>query len=129
MKKGLVLLLLIVYGLSSLGATLNLEYCCGKLDSINSIPVKAKSCCNAAMKKKMEKNGCRNHKTVEFKISDEQVAVPAYTFTADFSPAIVNHSYQQVITAPLLKQKLVPEVFAPPPRQDNLLSFVCSFRI
>jgi hypothetical protein len=129
MKKGLVLLLLIVYGLSALGATLNFQYCCGKLDKINSIPVKAKACCKPEMKKKMEENGCCNNKTVDLKIKDEQVAVPAYVFTADFSPALVSQQKHFAFSTPVKIQKLVPEVFAPPPHQNNLLSFVCSFRI
>jgi hypothetical protein len=128
MKKGLVLLLLIVYGFSALGATLNFQYCCGKLDKINSIPVKAKACCKAEMKKQMEENGCCNNKTFDLKIKDEQAAVPAYVFTADFSPATVQ-SKAYAIAIPGRMRKIVPEVFAPPPHSNNLLSFVCSFRI
>jgi hypothetical protein len=129
MKKGLVLILLIVYGFSTVGATLNFEYCCGKLEKVNSIPVKAKSCCNAAMKKKMEKSGCRNHKTVDLKIKDEQIAAPAYVFTPGFAPALISQQNHFANLVPVKIQKFVPEVFAPPPHQNNLLSFVCSFRI
>jgi hypothetical protein len=129
MKKGLVLFLLIVYGLSALGATLNFQYCCGKLDKVNSIPVKAKACCKPEMKKKMEENGCCDNKTFDLKIKDEQVAVPAYVFTVDFTPALVSGQKTYAVSTPGKIQKLVPEVFAPPPHQHDLLSFVCSFRI
>jgi hypothetical protein len=129
MKKGLVLLLLMVYGLSSVGATLNFQYCCGKLDKINSIPVKAKKCCKPEMKKKMEENGCCNNKTFELKIKDEQVAVPAYVLKADFTPEFISQEKYYAVTTPGKLQQHVPEVFAPPPHRDNLLTFVCSFRI
>ena len=35
MKKVIVIVLMLVYGVSSMGMTLNLHYCCGKFSAIN----------------------------------------------------------------------------------------------
>ena len=57
MKKIIVVLIILVYGLSSTGAIVHLDYCCGKLSNISlssspmedckDVGIKAKSCCDS----------------------------------------------------------------------------------
>ena len=59
LKKVAIIIIILVYGLSSTGAILHLDYCCGKLLSISLSPavskkghcnqdrIKAKSCCDS----------------------------------------------------------------------------------
>jgi hypothetical protein len=69
MKKLLVIALLLVYGLSSTGMTLQLHYCCGKLKSVALAPVKDPGCGN---KHKMGSNPCCETKNINSKSNADQ---------------------------------------------------------
>jgi len=70
----LIILLMLVYGVSSTGATVQLHYCCGKLKSIKlgSAPVK-----NCGMQHKMGSKPCCETKEIKAGSSEQQV----YTVT------------------------------------------------
>lgn len=69
MRKLVVILLILFYGVSSSGMTLYIHYCCGKIDSIDLAPIK-KNDCDMGHKKPM-KNCCED-KGISFKISTDQ---------------------------------------------------------
>jgi hypothetical protein len=127
MKKGLVLVLMIIYGLSSFGAVLDFHYCCGKLDTINSIPVHQKHCCKAAVKKAMQNKGCCKDKSFSFKAKGEQV--PAHFVSSKISTPVVAQHVEFLFTAYHSNQKAVTEVFAPPPIFKDYTILFCNFRI
>ena len=64
---------MLVYGLTSSGMTINLHYCCGKLDGI-SIFAKEQNSCKSPNHEK--NNGCCNDKLISASLpSDQQLAV------------------------------------------------------
>lgn len=70
MKKILVILLLMVYGLSSSGMTLHFHYCCGQLENIDLDPVEASDC--GKDHKSLHGKPCCEVKSVELKVSSDQ---------------------------------------------------------
>jgi hypothetical protein len=71
MKKLLVIMLMLVYGFSSTGMTLQLHYCCGKLKSVELAPVKDPGCGN---KHKMGSKPCCETKNINSKSKSDQVS-------------------------------------------------------
>lgn len=72
MKKLLTLLIMLVYGFASIGATLHLHYCCGKLDKVSFSTTHNKDCPN---KGKAFKRCCESKKVdVKLKADHEPVA-------------------------------------------------------
>ena len=68
MKKLVVILIALVYGLSSTGAIVNLDYCCGKLANISLLPVEKKDCKDDCLKPK----SCCDSKQIFLKVKGEQ---------------------------------------------------------
>jgi hypothetical protein len=74
MKKLIVILLLLGYGLSSFGMTLHVHYCCGRIDKIDITPVKSDKC---PVDKKTTKKGCCDDRQVELKIKTDYKNEPS----------------------------------------------------
>ena len=74
MKKLIVILLLLGYGLSSFGMTLHVHYCCGKIDKVKLAPVKENKC---PVDKKAKKKGCCDDRQVELKIKTDYKNEPS----------------------------------------------------
>jgi len=70
MKKFLVFLLIMVYTLSSSGASINLHFCCGKLDRVSLSTPHRDGC--ARPKNGISKQRCCDNKQVELKIKTDQ---------------------------------------------------------
>ena len=128
MKKGFALLVLIIYSLSAFGASLDLHYCCGKLDRINSIPVKSKPCCSKKAEKEMQDNGCCKDQHFTFQVKSEHAPATFVVAPVLDVPAITEPQHD-ITYLPLNTSMLTPEVFAPPPRQDDFTILFCNFRI
>lgn len=78
MKKYLIILLMLVYGLSTSGMTINLHFCCGKLDDISFSGQNSKGC---EMGNHLKKPGCCNDKQVVAKLVSDQQTTAKYTQT------------------------------------------------
>ena len=77
MKKSILILLMLVYSLSSVGMTVSLHYCCGKLDGI-SFTGKQKTTC--PMCGKDESSSCCKDTVVKVKLpADQQASVKVFT--------------------------------------------------
>ena len=88
MKKIFAILLMLVYGLSSTGATVHLHYCCGKLDDI-SFSQKAKKSCTTTKAAVCKKNCCDNkHIELKLKADQEPAAKWVQSFKLLQAPAI-----------------------------------------
>ena len=74
MKKIAVILLMLVYGVSSPGATLYIHYCCGKVDKVAFIDKKNTNCPFA---NRISQKGCCVNKEVELKIKSAYKAETA----------------------------------------------------
>ncbi|MEI6948364.1 hypothetical protein V9K67_14300 [Paraflavisolibacter sp. H34] len=126
MKRFLVILLLMVYGLSSTGATVHLHYCCGKLDKIEFAAPKEKKCGKHA---KPMKNCCDDQQ-LDLKVKADQkvahmAAFEAKTFAAE-KPSYPGFA----LTRPSEGKHLVPTTFAPPPLPPYPLFILnCVYRI
>jgi hypothetical protein len=60
--------LMLVYGLSSTGATINLHYCCGKLHDVSFSSTQAKAC----PAKTVSSKGCCDTKHVQLNVKGDQ---------------------------------------------------------
>jgi hypothetical protein len=76
MKKLLVILIMLVYGLSSSGMSVNFHFCCGKLDDISISSQKEESCAKDQKSTKdhnsFSKQRCCDDKHLEFKLKADQ---------------------------------------------------------
>jgi hypothetical protein len=80
-KKLAIIIILVVYGLSSTGAIVHLDYCCGKLSNISLSPVKNKK--DNCHKDKMDGKSCCDSKQLSLSIKGEQETLQK---AANFSP-------------------------------------------
>ncbi|MDB5193849.1 MAG: hypothetical protein JWQ96_3412 [Segetibacter sp.] len=86
MKKIFIIVLMLVYGLSSSGMTISLHYCCGKLDGVSFTGKQKKTC---KMGNHIEKMGCCN---------DQQISS---SFNSEQQPVNVWHSIKQTVAPPV----------------------------
>ena len=127
LKKLAVILLLMVYGLSSSGMTIQFHYCCGKLKSIKLSPAGEKQCGMKHSMSKMLNKPCCNDKQVELKLKGDQRTEQAkFVF---FTPDLPQKSEFIFTSEPLVAKTIIPEIFAPPPLTDPLYIFHCVYRI
>jgi hypothetical protein len=125
LKKLLVILLLMVYGLSSTGMTINFHYCCGKLKKVEFSS--AQLDCGMKMKHSSGKKCCDN-KQVDLKVKDHQkVSESSKTFSnaVFFANTFTDFTFSQ----PLEDKHSIPSVFAPPPLSNSLYILHCAYRI
>jgi hypothetical protein len=87
MKKFLIILLMLVYGISSSGMTINLHYCCGKLDGISFLGKQDKGC---EMGNHLKKSSCCNDKQISAKLNADQQSTAKWL-----------QVYKQLIAAPV----------------------------
>ncbi|MCU7548765.1 hypothetical protein OCK74_06530 [Chitinophagaceae bacterium LB-8] len=97
MKKLFIILLMLVYGLSSTGTSINLHFCCGKLDGISFSTPNEKSCAKDQVS--LSKKRCCDDKHLEFKLKADQEPsakwVQAYKQLATPSLATVTACFWQ----------------------------------
>jgi hypothetical protein len=125
MKKLASILLLLVYGLSSSGMTLRLDYCCGKLDKIEFSPLAVKQ---DGINHSMGKRSCCESKQIEFKLKADQKAEQANKLISP-TPAIVKGNAGIFISRSLSSRETVPEILTPPPLKTPLHISHCMYRI
>lgn len=128
MKKTTVILLLLIYSLSSFGVALKEFYCCGHLKSITVTLADVEK--NNG-EKKNKKDGCCNTQFQSFKVKDNHVAAGHIIAPAIFCLGITANflSFQPGIL-PLISEKII-EVTYPPPLHRNTPLFIsnCVFRV
>jgi hypothetical protein len=125
MKKLLVIFLMLVYGLSSTGATLYLHYCCGKLDNISFSSTGKKNCPANAVTAK----GCCDSKHVELKVKGDQEPAAKWILTqTELSILVGTVSY---LLVPSLKVPVHAYATGPPVVNASVPLFIsnCVFRI
>jgi hypothetical protein len=124
LKKLVVILLLMIYGVSSSGMTIQFHYCCGKLKSVQLSTVTKKQC---GMKHSKLSKPCCSDKQVELKLKGDQKTEQAkFVF---FVPAQMNKPQAFLNIRPVVSQSGIPEIYAPPPLTNSLYTFHCVYRI
>jgi hypothetical protein len=98
MKKLLVIMLMLVYGFSTTGMTLQLHYCCGKLKSVELAPVKDPGCGN---QHKMGSKPCCETKNINSKSkADQDTYQLVYKISNPSTPVIfLTHSTDLLVTS------------------------------
>ena len=90
MKKLLTLVLILVYGVASAGATLHLHFCCGNLKTISFAAIHNKDC----PKKEGVSKRCCDNKQLDFKIkADQEPGVKWMAVHNDLTPAAHTTTY------------------------------------
>jgi len=97
MKRLIVAIVLMVYGLASTGAVVHLEYCCGKLSDISLEAAKKEDC----KEKTVAGKSCCASEQIHLKVSGEQelvvkwssslkhsIVIPAAIFAVSEQPAV-----------------------------------------
>ncbi len=97
MKKVLAILLMLVYGVSSSGATLYVHYCCGKIDKVD-FDVSKKDNCPFA--NKISQKNCCDDRQIELKIKSDYKAETETKILLNHITAYLN-SVHAVFDAPL----------------------------
>jgi|SRR6476661_4071211 len=118
MNKLLIIMLMLVYGFSSTGMTLQLHYCCGKLKSIELAPVKDPGCGN---QHKMGSRPCCETKNIHSKTNSDQDSYQlVYKISNPSTPVIfLTHGSDLLVTSN--ESKVVFQGYASPPLQSRSL--------
>jgi hypothetical protein len=124
-KKLVAIVLLLVYGLSSSGMTIQFHYCCGKLKNIKLSPVTVKPC---GMKHAFSKKPCCDDRQVELKLKADQKAEQATKFVFSV-PTVSKQEAGVFILHPMVRKTILPEIFAPPPLKAPLYILHSVYRI
>lgn len=89
MKKTVVILLMLIYGSATMGATVHLHYCMNELVGWSLWHSEKEECGRCGMKE--DKSGCCKDEHKHFKLkADHQKAASAALITFNLAPAIVN---------------------------------------
>jgi len=133
MKKILVAILAMLYLSTSIGATINMHYCMGKLVEWGLWHSKNDKCSNCGMEKEndLSGNGCCKDEYKQIKLDKDQKIVQSSIQLTSFSsitliPAFI--SYHDVVLSSLSEK--YPNNNAPPRSQQHSLFLLnCVFRI
>jgi len=125
LKKLLAILLLVLYGVSSTGATVQMHYCCGKLKSIQLTAAPVKECGN---KHKMGSKPCCETKQVSVKAQHQQAF---YTITIGTkAPAEPQHYFNQYSIQKPAETTYDQQVdYSSPPLIQSICILNCVFRV
>lgn len=132
MKRFFAFILLLVYSVTSIGATVQLHYCMGQLSgwSLALTESHSKECSKCGMEKTHSDKGCCHDENKLLKIQDDQKASLVSLEVLNLSvaaPVIVDHSAACLF---LPKNDLLPKSNAPPLKDDlDLCIRNCIFRI
>lgn len=126
MKQLLTIAVLLVYSLASSGYSLNVHYCCGKIDSINVTPATSSSCQHGM---EMKDGPCCADRSVHFDVDDTMPAGPVtaplpgvYILPGLLLPADLTPQAQETACLPFFTD-------SSPPTQALLTVLHCNFRI
>ncbi len=89
MKKAVVILLMLIYGSATMGATVHLHYCMNKLVGWSLLHNEKEECGRCGMKE--DKTGCCKDEHKHFKLkTDHQKGAAVSLITFNLAPAIIN---------------------------------------
>ena len=126
MKKLLVLIIAMIYGFSSMGMSVSLHYCCGKLKNVEWTAVQGEKC---GMDHKMGTEKCCDSKYFEHK-GNEPHDFAKVTIDQAKSMAYFLYSFASVFFAPATETVETYVDARPPDTLQTLLNILyCTYRI
>jgi len=127
MKKYIVIFLMLVYALPSTGASLQLHFCCGKLDDV-SLSVKHKPGC---AKQEASNKVCCNNVEVDLKIDADQQLLAKLMLQLNAGPALPAATHYWLQHLPALLVYTAHKSNGPPLAEGQLPTYIknCVFRI
>jgi len=130
MKKFLVFIVAVFYLGTSIGATVNLHYCMGRLTNWDLSIKETHTCDNCGMEKvKSKKGGCCEDKHHRLQVEKDQKAENRYQPEAPVDIAVVTNFPTFVISVPSSISEEYPVSNAPPRSKVPLRIRYCNFRI
>ncbi len=130
MKKTAVIILLVIYSSTTIGATVHLHYCMDKFAGWSFWHSKNSKCGKCGMDKETKNNGCckDEHKIIKTE-KEHQQAQTIHEYNPIFSPAIVT-VFPTYIFAIASTTETHPQINAPPPKHGVKLYILnCIYRI
>jgi hypothetical protein len=130
-KKIIAIFFLVVYGFTSIGATVHMHYCMDKYVGWNLFHSKNAKCGKCGMKEDVKKKGCCKDEHKEFKLKTDQQKASVADFAHIFFAAVVIPQYQDYTIVKLHVTKLCYNNYHPPPdiHNQNLQVLYCTFLI
>ena len=116
MKNLLTILLLVLYTTSTIGATVHVHYCMGKLVGYSLRHSDVDACDKCGMKETKQKKGCCNEEHKQIKVKDEHNKANANEYVAKvfFAPSFITHT-RYVVYSEVLSNTVVTNNYHPPP--------------
>jgi hypothetical protein len=130
-KKAIAIFFLVVYGFTSIGATLHDHYCMDEYVGTTMWKVENAKCGKCGMKETANKKGCCKDEQKEFKIkTDHQKANVAEYVKVLFTPVLLSEYLDYKIAIPTII-KLCYSNYHPPPDIgiQNLQVLYCTYLI
>ena len=126
MKKLLAIIMIVLFGFSSSGATVQLHYCCGKLKSVSWGSIQEKDC---GMKDKMGSRPCCETKSVSAK--DQNQDHELYTIALGSASPVEPIQFSHPVSVPVTTAHMVTGIQpgSSPPLSQSLCILHCVFRI
>jgi hypothetical protein len=125
-KKLVTIIMILLFGVSSSGATIQFHYCCGKLKTVSWGHVQEKDC---GMQGKMGSKPCCETKSISAKEQAKGHEFYSISFgtTAPVEPPIL---YQDIPALILQEQGTArPVIHSSPPLAEDIFILNCVFRI
>ena len=127
MKKAVVILLLVLYSASTIGATINMHYCMNKFAGFSFKEVKKDKCPKCGMKN----TGCCKDEKKQIKLTLDQQKT-AYQASFIFQPIVLANAFQ-ISATPLVatfqKQGWISTHAPPLLSQINVQAYFATFLI
>ncbi len=131
MNKIVAIFFLVVYGFTSIGATLHTHYCMGTYVGTTLLENKDSKCGKCGMKEAAKKKGCCKDEHKEFKLKTDQQKASIASFIATIFAPVALPQYQDYKIGKLQVTKLCYSNYHPPPNihNQNLQVLYCIFLI
>ena len=123
MKKLLVMVVLMVYGMAALGVTVQAHYCCGKLKKFGLVPQK-KDC---HQENQNQAAYCCVDKVIKTVADEDNVIFGSSTFLK-WQGAVLQNDHLFRFIYDVAKEN-VPLYLAQPPPAEGLIHLYCTYRI
>jgi hypothetical protein len=125
MKQLAIIMVMLMYGFSSLGITVQLHYCCGKLKNTSLAAPSHKKCCETEEK---DTKGCCETKNLENE-SDKAYELAQLAFSALQTSYVAPLVYSSAKVLEPQAISFFPVTSNAPPLAEEIFILNCVFRI